>query len=566
MVFASVFQQIAVLLLVAAALGAILRILHQPLIVAFIAVGVVAGPSVLGLVQPGEEIDLLAHLGIALLLFIVGLKLDLRLITTLGPVALVTGVGQIVLTAAAGYALATVLGFEPGAALYLALALTLSSTIIVVKLLSDRRQIDQLHGRIALGVLIVQDVAVVVVMIALSAFGQDGAPDLAAELAAVAVRGVAFVAAIALLARFVIPRLLDSFARTPELLVLWAVAWAITLAAAGDLLGFSEEVGAFLAGVSLASSAYREAIGTRLTTLRDFLLLFFFVQLGLGMDFDIGGPQLVPAVVLTVFVLLAKPLFVIAIMGGLRYRRRTSFFTGVSLAQISEFSLIFAALGLELGHIDEDVVGVITTVAVATIAVSSYLIIASRQLFDRIGPLLTVFERRDPRSEQTDDDGFCPEVVIFGLGRFGGRIAAHLAHDGVAVLGVDFDPQALARAERQNLHVLYGDAEDQDMAGRLPLGCARWVVSTSPDPTTNRALIHALRHHGYGGSIAVTAHTDRYASRLEEAGADLVLRPFLDAADVACRSLGYDSAAPEGTAAPRESISPDEPAAIRTSA
>jgi Kef-type K+ transport system membrane component KefB len=545
MIFENAFHQIAALLLIAAGLGALLRRLHQPLIIAFIAVGVLVGPAVLGVVPEGEEIELLAHLGVALLLFIVGLKLDVRLITTLGPVALVTGVGQIAVTAGVGYVFAAALGFALVDALYIAIALTFSSTIIVVKLLSDRREIDQLHGRIALGILIVQDIAVVIVMIALSAFGSpDAGVDLLEALIAVALRGIAFVGAIALVARFVLPRILDAFARTPELLVLSAVAWALALAAAGDLLGFSEEVGAFLAGVSLASSQYRETLGTRLTTLRDFLLLFFFVQLGLTMDFGEAGPQFGAAIILSVFVLLGKPLVVMLIMGALRYRRRISFFTGVSLAQISEFSLIFAALGVELGHISVGLLGLITLVAVITIAVSSYLIVAARPLFERLKPLLGIFERRVTRPEHREDEGPCPDVIVFGLGRFGGRIADHLLADGHSVLGIDFDPLALSRAQRRRVTTMYGDAEDAVLVGRLPLECAQWVLSSSPDPATNIVLLDALRDAGYAGRVALTAHSEAAASRLEQAGADLVLRPFIDAADDACRALGLTGEAP----------------------
>ncbi|CAN5748222.1 cation:proton antiporter [soil metagenome] len=540
MIFDNVFQQIALLLIAAAVLGAVLRRLHQPLIVAYIAVGVVAGPSVLGLVRSSDEIDLLAQIGVALLLFIVGLKLDLRLITTLGPVALITGVVQIVLTGAGGFAIATVLGFEAAEALYIALGLTFSSTIIVVKLLSDRREIDALHGRIALGVLIVQDVAVIVVMIALSAFGPAGSQvDLVASLSVVALRGVAFVAVIGLAARYLIPRLLDAFARTPELLVVSAVAWALALAAAGDLLGFNEEVGAFMAGVALASSPYREALGTRLTTLRDFLLIFFFVELGLGLDFGEAVPQLGPALLFAGFVLLAKPLLIMSTMGLLGYARRTSFFSGVSLAQISEFSLIFAALGVELGHIGQGTLGMLTAVAVITIAISSYLIIGARPLFNRLSGLLTVFERTNPKSTELDDEAACPRAIVFGLGRFGGRMADHLLADGVNVLGIDFDPESVARAAGRGINAIYGDVEDSELIGHLPLDCVEWVVSSSPDADSNIVLLQALRANGYRGRVALTAHGERAAERLERAGADLILRPFADAADEACRALGF---------------------------
>ena len=541
--FTSLFQQIAILLLVAALLGALLRRLHQPLIVGFICVGIIAGPSFLGAVQGGEEIELLAHLGIAVLLFIVGLKLDLRLIAALGPVAVIAGVSQMALTALAGLALALLLGFALPEAVYVAVALTFSSTIIVVKLLSDRREIDELHGRIALGVLIVQDIAVVAVMIGLSAFGATGRGDLLLELGTFAVTGTLFIAVVAAFARLLLPRLLDVFARTPELLVLAAVAWAVALAAIGDMLGFSEEVGAFIAGVALASSPYREAIATRLTTLRDFLLLFFFVQLGLGLDLGAAGGQMGPALVLAGFVLLAKPLVLMASMGALGYRRRTSFLTGVSLAQISEFSLILTALGVELGHVDESLLGVTTAVAVLTIAASSYLIIGGRRLSDRLAPLLGIFERAHPRPEPASAEGACPQAIVFGLGRYGSRLARRLHADGVRVLGVDFDPQAVGRLERDGVPAVYGDAEDQDLVGRLPLDCAEWVVSTSPDPATNLALVHALRHHGYTSRLALTAHVDRHAQRLEAAGADIVLRPYLDAAENAARLLRFEAGA-----------------------
>ena len=302
-IFGDVFTEMAVLLLVAAIIGAIGVRLRQPLIVAFIAVGILVGPSVLGWVSADDQVDLLAQLGIALLLFVVGLKLDLHIIRTMGPVALATGLGQVFFTSVVGYFIAIALGMTAVTALYVAVALTFSSTIIIVKLLSDKREVDTLHGRIAIGFLIVQDIAVVLVMIGLTALGEVGdAAGLGREAIEVLVRGGLFIAAIGILMRYVLTPLLHQLARSPELLVLFAIAWAVSLGAAGVYLGFSKEVGAFLAGVSLASTPYRESIGARLVSLRDFLLLFFFIDLGagiarelrqrghrvLGVDFDPG--------------------------------------------------------------------------------------------------------------------------------------------------------------------------------------------------------------------------------------------------------------------------------------
>ncbi len=345
-IFGDVFTEMAALLLVAAIIGAIGMRLRQPLIVAFIAVGVLVGPSVLGWVSANDQVDLLAKLGIALLLFVVGLKLDLHIIRAMGSVALATGLGQVFFTSVIGYFIAIALGMPPVTALYVAVALTFSSTIIIVKLLSDKREVDALHGRIAIGFLIVQDIVVVLVMIGLTALGEAGdTAGLGREALAVLIKGGLFIVVIGLLMHYVLTPLLHQLARSPELLVLFAIAWAVALGAAGSHLGFSKEVGAFLAGVSLASTPYREAIGSRLVSLRDFLLLFFFIDLGAGLDLATLGAQVAPAILLSLFVLLGNPLIIMIILGVMGYRKRTSFLAGLTVAQISEFSLILGALG-----------------------------------------------------------------------------------------------------------------------------------------------------------------------------------------------------------------------------
>lgn len=356
------FYETAFVLFVSAIVGAIGLRLRQPLIVAFIAVGILVGPSAFGWVIPSEEMELLAELGIALLLFVVGLKLDLHLIQSMGAVALATGLGQVAFTSIGGFLISLLLGFAPLTAVYIAVALTFSSTIIVVKLLSDKREIDSLHGRIALGFLIVQDLVVVLVMIGLSALGGGADLSRGMTLLQLGLKGGLLLLGIGAMMAFVLPKLLNHLARSQELLLIFAIAWAVALSALSEVLGFSSEVGAFLAGISLASTRYRDAIGSRLVSIRDFLLLFFFVDLGAHLNLSLLGAQIVPALVLSLFVLIGNPAIVMAIMGYMGYRKRTSLLSGLTVAQISEFSLILAALGLSLGHIDEETVGLITLV------------------------------------------------------------------------------------------------------------------------------------------------------------------------------------------------------------
>jgi Kef-type K+ transport system membrane component KefB len=538
--FDSVFYQIAAILGLTAAGGALAMFLRQPLIVAFIAVGILLGPSGFGVVVQSNEIELFARLGIALLLFVVGLKLDVHIIRTVGPVALLTGLGQVVFTSVVGYLIALALGMDSVTAIYVAVALTFSSTIIIVKLLSDKREVDSLHGRIAVGFLIVQDIVVVLVMIGLTAAGQaDEGVSLGREALLIVAKGALMLLTIALLMRYVLPHLLHRLARSPELLMLFAIAWAIAGGSIGDALGFSKEVGAFLAGVSIASTPYRELVAARLVSLRDFLLLFFFIELGANLDMSTLGAQTGAAIIFSLFVLVGNPLIVMTIMGYMGYRKRTGFLAGLTVAQISEFSLILAALGLSLGHVDQATVGLITLVGLITISASTYMILYSHQLYARLEPYLRWFERKIAHREADNhgDSNEQVDVLLFGLGRFGSTLAGMLRERGTRLMAIDFDPVAVQRHEREGYLAQYGDAEDPEFIAALPLEKSAWVVSTLRDRALNRALVQALKQQGYQGKVAVSSSVTQEADSFRQDGVDLVMVPYADAAKEAVDKL-----------------------------
>ncbi len=536
----SSFVEVALALLAAALVGAAGMALRQPLVVSFIAVGILLGPAGMGLVAPRGEIELLAKIGIALLLFVVGLRLDLHTIRSVGPVALATGIAQIVVTAAIGLAIAGALGMDPLAATYLALTLTFSSTILIVKLLSDKREIDALHGRIAVGVLIVQDLAVILAMIGITAIGAEhgAGRSLASGAALILAKGLGFLALVSALALRVLPRITGMLARSPELLVLSGIAWAVTLAAASEGLGLTREVGAFVAGASLASTSYRDAIGGRLVTLRDFLLLFFFIELGSQIDLSVLGETFGVALLLSAFVLVGKPLIVMAVMGALGYRKRTSFLAGLTVAQISEFSLILAALGVSVGHLTADAMGLIASVALITIALSTYLTLDSGRLYEWLAPWLGAFERRAPYREGAEaPPGPGADAVVFGLGRYGSGIVRHLLLRNRRVIGVDFDPEALGRWREEGLPVRYGDAGDPELFDHLPLERVTWVVGAMSDVETSRALLHHLRERQFRGRIALACRSADEADVLRLEGADVLLRPYADASEQAADAI-----------------------------
>lgn len=524
-----VFEQIAVVLAVCVAFAGIATVLRQPIVVGLIIAGVAVGPSFLGIVGASSEIDLLATVGTSLLLFVVGLKLDVRILRRLGTVAVAAGLGQIGFTAVLGYGFALLLGFSTVDALYVSIALTFSSTVIVVKLLTDKRELQSLHGRIALAILVVQDLVVIVVMLAITAVGDIGSlqdPGLAGRVGGVLLRAVLLVGLVGVMGRVVAPRLTGVFERQGELLVLAVVTWAVLLAALSLQLGFSAEVGAFLAGIALASTRYRDAVASRLATLRDFVLVFFFVQLGTRVDPGTVTEQWVPIVALSLFVLIGNPIIVMTIMGSLGYRRRAAFKTGLYIAQISEFSLILVALGVAQGHIGPDLLGVVTVIGAVTIAISTELIHNADPLQRRLDRVLRVFERGRPtqRTEPRAAEDR-PEYVIIGVGRLGTAVLDDLRERGDRVLGVDFDPRGIKRA-RWDLPVVYGDADDPDLPTRLPLHETRWIIITVRDLPIALHLIRTLREYGYERGIAVAANHPDQCTELHEAGADVTLRPL----------------------------------------
>jgi predicted Kef-type K+ transport protein/Trk K+ transport system NAD-binding subunit len=510
----------------------------------FLATGILAGPSCFGIIRSYEQIELLAHIGIALLLFIVGLKLDLHLIRTTGPVALATGLGQIVFTSAIAFFIALGLGMSKIIAAYVAVALTFSSTIIIVKLLSDKKEIDSLHGQIAIGFLIVQDIAAILALVGLTTFGSSASGEewIYGQALVIASKGLGLLVIMALLMRYILPHLIRHLAHSQELLALFAITWAVLVSAGSDLLGFTKEVGAFLAGVSLASSVYRDTIGARLTNLRDFLLLFFFVDLGARLDWVTVGSQIGASVLFSLFVLIGNPFIVLAIMGVMGYRRRTGFLAGLTVAQISEFSLILASLGLALGHINKETMGLITLVGVVTIFASTYLILYSDRFYRFLSSPLKLFERRNPYRETAIDSSkqaFSVDAVLMGLGNYGSGIAEALLKRNRTVFGVDFDPDTLRRWRSAGISVVYGDMADPEILEQLPLGRSRWVVSTIRSKALNLTLLQYLKARNYGGRLALTAVNQEEAGIFEKAGADVVFRPFMDAAEQAADDLIY---------------------------
>lgn len=546
LIHSSSFYEFAVLLTLACIGGLISTLIRQPLIIAFIVIGVIAGPSMLNITTASEEITLLAKLGIAILLFIVGLKLDLKLVKNLGVTAAVIAIGQMSLTIIGAMGVTMALGFDPKSSLLIGIALSFSSTIIIVKILSDKREIDSMHGRIALGVLIIQDLAVVISMIILATMSNPASnaqseASLINALIEVTLYSIGLLIIIGLFMRFAALHTITYVARHKELLLVFSIAWAILLAAVCDMMGLSKELGGLLAGISLASTPFREAIISRLASLRDFLLLFFFIALGLQLDLEAIEGMLMPAIVLSIFVLLFKPISIMIFSALLGYRKRTGFLAGLALGQISEFSLIFITMTYSLGFIEQQTFGLVTMVALISITISTYMLSQSQWIYSIFEPVLGIFERKIKHREEEYDSTNTRrsyDVIIFGLGRYGQAMAEGFEKAGKSVLAVDFNPEEIKNWKKKGGKAVFGDASDPEFFHNLPLKKASWVISALPrhgldflheDPRL--VILHALKDNQYEGRIAIACHHKESAEYFAKRGIDLIFLPYHDAAE-----------------------------------
>lgn len=515
---AEIFFEIAIIVVSAVILGIMLRALKQPLILAYIFAGILIGP-VFNLIKAEGTIEAMSHLGIALLLFLVGVELNIREMKHLGLISIVTGVGQFIFAFIAGYFLLIALGFTSIEAIFIAVALTFSSTIIIVKLLSEQKSYYTLHGRIAIGFLIVQDFLAVIVLMILSGSNGHFPEFIGINL----LKGVGLILAAMLSAFYILPPIFRRIANNKELLFLGSIAWCFLYGIAAQYVGFSVEIGAFLAGISLAPLPYRLEISSRIKPLRNFFITIFFVVLGTQLGVSLTSKVFIPSVILAVFVLIADPLIIMVLMGIFGYRKKTSFLTGLTSAQISEFSLIIISIAHGLGYISQKIVSVVTMAAVITIVASSYLIIYSHHIYPKISGLLRIFERRNLRKEKKYE-GYNNHVILFGYHRLGYHITKVLQKMGINFLVVDIDPAAEKILSKIKIPHVYGDASDPEILESICLSKADLVISTIPDFNDNMIIINKVKVWKKT-KVIVTANQMSEAIQLYEAGADYVILP-----------------------------------------
>ncbi len=552
----NILTDLGTIVVVATIIAIIAHWLKQPLIVAYLVTGVLLSARVTGVVLDQEMVAALAKVGVVFLLFLVGMELDWRKLRLTGTTALWTGGIQVVLTIIVGYGLARWLGLAPLPALYAGFGTSFASTILVVAALDRSRELDTLHGRLSLGILLVQDLIAIAVLVALAGVAPGSPIALPALAAFTLAKSIGLVGFTWLAAEALLPPLFASFGDSRELAFLAALGWAFLLTGVSASLGLSIEIGALLAGVSLASLPQGLPLRARIRPIRDFFLLLFFVSLGLGFAAAPTPINWLPVIVLSLFVLIGRPLMLYTLLGLARYRPRTAFLAVLPTAEVSEFSLIIATLGASIGHLRAADSTLMVGIAIVTFTIGAYLTNWRHELYRLVHSLLRwpVPAATEPlAADHTVFAALNDHTILVGARHIGHAVlrSAHVTHQSFVV--VELDPAIIERLTRDSVLALLGDATEESVLELVRVKQAAQLIATVGEPEAGEQLVRLARSLNRRMRIIVMARSADDALRLYDAGADYVAISHHISGDVLVRFLKDVADHPHRLAQIRES-------------
>ena len=519
-----IFFDLAIIIIIASIGGYIAGLFRQPLIPAYILMGVIFGPSLLGVVTDTAMISTLAEIGITFLLFVVGLELDWSRLKTSTTVAVFGGILQMSIIFLAGFLLSLLLGFIFLESIYIGLILTFSSTLVIVKLLSDKKELDTLHGRILIGILLMQDIVAILALSVLPIIDHFTPLILLIAL----LKGIGFIIVAYFLSRFIFPTLYKVSAHSTEILLLMSITICFFFSLFANAIGFSLAIGGFVAGISLANLPYNFEIIARIKPIRDFFATLFFVSLGMSLSLTNLRPLLFPLIILLLFVLVFQSFITTLIIKLFGYTIKTSFFTGVTLSQVSEFSFIIAGLGISLGHIHPEIFSLTVILAIITIMFTSYFVRYDYAIYRRCSTWLSFLDHVGGTHRDLEDNTQkenC-EIVLIGLDRIGYNILQASHTQKKSILVIDYNPELIKKCKRENIPAIYGDIEDLDIVERINFSQTKLIVSTIENIGTSLFLIRYVKKKNKNIMLFVTARKIHHALQLYKEGADYVILPY----------------------------------------
>ena len=525
----NIFIQLALILSLCCAFGLLILRLKLPLVVAYLLAGVTLSLINVFDVSHSAVLEILPEIGIAFVLFLIGMELDLREIRALGKPIIASSLGQVLICALGGLMIARLLGFDSIESLYIGFALAFSSTIVVIKMLLEKRDLASLYGKLSIGILLMEDLVAIAVLMAITIGSsalqtglQNSWPILALFLKACGLFALTFI-----LSKYVLEKVFDMVAKSVELLFLTAITWCFAFTSLAILGGFSVVIGAFLAGVALASSPYHLQIQGKIKPLRDFFVALFFVYLGSQAKITDVIAAWPAVVIFTLFAIIVKPLVYIFILGLFGFRKHTLFQTGLNLSQISEFSLVVLLVGVQYNVVSPLALSVMAAVAVLSIIFSSILIAYSKQIYKAVSPILPYFEHKTKRHvlEQHEDQAFADHIIIIGARRVGGPVVKYLSKANIPFVVMDFNPHIVEELRSKNINVIYGDVGDPDVVDYLQLEHAKLIICTATDITDNEILLAECKRRKSPATIVLRAIDHNHVQLLKDMGADYVILP-----------------------------------------
>jgi Kef-type K+ transport system membrane component KefB len=536
---------ISLCIIVAWLLALLARLLRQPLIIAYLGAGLLAGPAGLGWIHDRQSIAIIAELGLIFLLFMIGLEIDLKKVLGAGRAIIVTSLVQVLGGCALGFAFFKLVGLGKGGAgldaLYLAVSAALSSTVIIVKILYDKRELDTLPGRITLGVLVIQDLFAILFLALQPTLTQPELGPIALSLFKV----VMLVATALVAGRYALPALFRAVARTPELVLVGALAWCFLVCGLAEALELSREMGALIAGVVLSTFPYALDVTAKVTTLRDFFLTLFFVALGMsipGLDVHVA----LWACAYSAFLVVSRLVTVFLPLHRMRLGHRASLFPAVNLCQVSEFSLVILALGVKAHHVSPLTQGIVAY-AFAFLAInSSYAMVRNYDILRWVSPWLRKLGLRDLDEAQEAEAGGhrhgARAIQILGFFWTASSLLEELGRRAPELLRevsvVDLNPHANEELRRRGIPVIYGDISQRATLLHAGVDQACIILCTVPNAslqgTNNLRLVQQLRELNPAARIIAHAEVLEDVAKLYAAGADYVSVPRLTEAQELC--------------------------------
>ncbi len=534
------FANLAFLLAFACIISLIIYLFRLPLVLGYVIVGILIGPYFLNLVPDTGALDLFAKIGIVSLLFIVGLNLNPKTIKEEAKESLILGTSQIIFTALFGFIIFYfVFGFSVLPSILIASGLTLSSTIVVLKIISDKGDIEKLYSKMSLGVLLIQDFFATILLLILSIMhtADLGTVKTSVIIESFSLKILVLFAIYFILSKYILPKISKLFAKSQELLLLFSAAFSFLYAYLFHALGFSLEIGALFAGIILSTSTFAKEIASRFRPIRDFFIIIFFIILGFEAEFlNLAGTGWLISI-LSIFVILANPLILFIIMNLLGHRTRTSFYTSLTMGQVSEFSLVILSIARGYGYIDGKSFSIVLIVMLISICFSSYLILYSEQIYKFLKPLLHFLEIRKNNKKIIEEDNNIFDLVIFGYDRVGKKFLDLAKERKYNYVIIDINPKSIERAEKEGGLAFFGDASDLTFLEENNILKSKMIISTIPDFDINMNLVNFYKNKNIDlksvldGSeenkiIITVAHREHEAKSLYIHGADYVIMPY----------------------------------------